>query len=179
MPLPYFGPEGLLPEGIHTADEVDIQQRLVDEFESSSTRHLLLAGLCQYRSELCSMGLRGEQWIDGSFVDQLRVDPEDIDLVNFCDQILLNRLEPDEQRRASILLGSSRETIETYKCHTFVVVKYPDDHPMAEGYEERRRYWRDWFSTPQEYSLTSKCPAPSRGRKGFVRMELDSSGDNP
>lgn len=90
-----------------------------------------------------------------------------------------DKLEPDAQRRVSRLLGGSRETIETYKCHTFVVVKYPDGHPMAEGYEERRRYWRDWFSTPQEYSLTSKRPAPSRGRKGFVRMELDSSGDYP
>lgn len=179
MPLPDFTAEGLLPEGIHSADEIEIKQRLVDEFHYSNTRESVHSGLCEYRSELCLLALKIEQWVDGSFVDQRRIDPEDVDLVNFCQQTQLNTLPPEAQSRANNLLGGGRETIETYKCHTFVVVKYPDNHPMAEGYEERRRYWRDWFSTPQEYTLTSKRPAPTRGRKGFIRMEIDSSGELP
>ena len=178
MPLPDFTNTGLLPEGIHRADEHEIKQRLVDDFGDSATRRSLYSGLCRYRDELRKLGLVGEQWIDGSFVDRERLNPADIDLVNFCDHPHLNSLSHDSQALAHTLLGAGKATMVTYKCHTFVVVRYPKDHPMSEGYEKRRRYWQDWFSTPQDYSSSYKRPAPERGRKGFVSMDIAASGEH-
>lgn len=178
MSLPNFTIAGLLPEGIHRADEHEIKQRLVDEFEDSVTRICLLSGLCRYRAELQKLGLFGEQWIDGSFVDQERLNPDDVDIVNFCHQDQQNALSAESQIRAYALIGAGKQTIETYKCHTFVVVRYPEGHPMSQGYDMRCRYWRDWFSTPQDYSSSYKRPAPERGRKGFVSMDIAASGEH-
>lgn len=177
MPLPAFTAEGLLPQGIHPATEEDVALLLVDPFIASRTRATLYNGLCRYRRDLTALDVIGIQWIDGSFVDQSRDDPADIDLVNFCEQHILNGVPVHNQERVFDLLGNASSTMEHYNCHSFVVVQYPAGHPMAEGYEARRRYWLAWFSTPQRYTELSKVPAPERGVKGIISMTLQCTKD--
>lgn len=172
MPLPAFTEEGLLPQGIHPATEEDVALLLVDPFISSRTRATLYNGLCCYRRDLTVLGVLGIQWIDGSFVDQSREDPADIDLVNICEQHILNCVSERNRERVLDLLGNASSTIEQYHCHSFIVVQYPAGHPMAEGFDARMRYWLAWFSTPQRYTASSKVPAPERGVKGIISMTL-------
>jgi hypothetical protein len=137
MSLPDFNTEGLLPDGVHPATEDELKERCVDSFTLSRSRNVIFQGLCTYRQELASLGICATQWIDGSFVDQKRRDPEDVDLVNFCDQAFINSLPVTSQQRIGEIIGAGSKTIQTHHCHTFVVMKYPDGHPMASKFEEK------------------------------------------
>ena len=43
---------------------------------------------------------------------------------------------------------------------------------MGANFEAQRKYWRDWFAMPQDYTGPVKVPAPHRGRKGIVQMNI-------
>lgn len=180
MPLPEFQPNGLLPEGVHPATEDELKARCVAPFATSRTRPNLFEGFQRYRQELDSLYLDVTQWVDGSFVDQTRLDPDDIDIVNFVDSSGLQNIPVDDQPKASQLLSGGETTKAEYHCHTYLVIAFPAEHPFAENFDERRRYWRKWWSRPQDYSSPpSKRPAPHRGPKGFVAMTVGSEAAAP
>ena len=93
--IPEWEPNGLLPpvpksnplsreRSPYLASLVEI----VDRFGGTTERRRLLTGLMDYRARLHAAGLvRGFQWIDGSFVEDIEwVEgraPRDIDVVNF------------------------------------------------------------------------------------------------
>lgn len=179
MSLPAFTANGLLPEGVHPNTEEELKERCVDPFYLSNTRKDIFDGLCSYRGELASLGVCSTQWINGSFVDETRRNPEDVDLVNFCDQGRLNSLPSASKSRVLEIIGAGEKTVPTHKCHSFLVIEYPAGHPMAATFEQKRRYWREWFAMPQEYTRTDKFPAPHRGQKGFVSMTVGNSSEAP
>ena len=89
-------------------------------------------------------------------------------------------MSPPERTVAGMLLGAGRATTAGYSCHTFLEIVFPPGHPYETAFEQRRLYWRHWFSTPQDYSNPpSKVPAPHRGRKGIVEMTVGDSAAAP
>jgi hypothetical protein len=107
----------------------------------------------------------------------MRRDPEDVDLVNFCDWGELNALSAAGRTNARQLLNGREVTKTNYDAHAFLVVKFPAGHPLELTFEPHRQYWRQWFATPQDYSGPAKSPAPSRGRKGIVQMHAGDAKD--
>lgn len=146
--------------------------RFVTPFPSSATRHRIHQSFCRYRTEVAALGVPATQWVDGSFVDSSRLDPEDVDVVNFCESSALNAFAPVIQKHIQPLLGGGDRTKTEYNTHTFLAIRFPPGHPFAAQFEERRKYWRDWFSRPQSYAGGRKLPAPWRGRKGFVQLNV-------
>lgn len=176
MPLPNFTIEDLLPPGVHAATEIDVQERCVDPFPDSLTRRDIYEGFCGYRRDLEALGVNLTQWVDGSFTDRTRLDPEDIDLVNFAKSSEISGLDVTNQTRAVELLNGREQTKAAYSCHTFLVVIFPLGHPLESHFEGQRKYWRQVWSTPQDYSKPPvKSPAPHRGSKGIIAMTV---GDN-
>ena len=173
MPLPDFDPNGLLPDGVHPATRQDLEARCVTPFSTSTTRPGILTAFSNYRDALAALGLNVTQWVDGSFVDQLRLDPEDVDVVNFGDSANLNAAAAKHGGTQILTLLDGREATKTaYKSHTFLRIHFPAGHVMAAGFESQRKYWRTWFATPQDYTSSVKVPAPKRGRKGIVQMTV-------
>ena len=172
MPLPAYEPNGLLPDGVHAATPQDLESRCVSPFPTSTTRAGIFTGFTSYQNALAALGLNVTQWVDGSFVDQSRLDPEDVDLVNFCDSTNLNTASAAHGASIIALLNGGKATQANYKTHTFLRVAFPAGHAMGTSFEAQRKYWRDWFAIPQDYTGPAKVPAPHRGRKGIVQMSV-------
>ncbi len=172
MALPSLNAHGLLPEGVHAGTPDGLHERFVMDFTASETRPSLHAGLMRYRRDLLALGIHATQWIDGSFVDGTRSDPEDVDVVNFCHAGVLDRL-PSTSRLLTLSLLTVRDGMQgLYGVHAFLVPVFPRRHPRWSGFEDRRRYWRRWLALPQDYTGGSKRPAPARGEKGLVQLTL-------
>jgi hypothetical protein len=169
MPLPAFNARGLLPDGIHDATIDELHARSVVEFPGSATRADIFANFVRYRDAIVALGFSVTQWVDGSFVDLTRRDPEDIDVVNFCesDNIRAASAGIDEIDR---LLGAGRDTVPEYQVHSFFVPAYDYDHHLWGKFEMQRKYWRRQFSQPLNYPR--KHLAPERGPKGIVQITL-------
>jgi hypothetical protein len=176
MSLPTFTAEGLLPDGVHPATEDELKERCVDPFPTSRTRQPVFDGFCRYRADLSGLGLNITQWADGSFMDSTRLDPDDIDLVNFISEAEVNSIPVANRPRAAALLDGRDATKTSYSCHTFLEIAFPPGHPFAPICEQQRRQWRHFWGMPQDYSKPPvKTPAPHRGRKGFVSMVVGDS----
>lgn len=97
MPIPAFdGILNVLPPHLGTNGKVEhlspyecIMQEVCERFATSSQRIGILRGFLALRQELWSLNLRGFQWMDGSFVEDIEVQenrsPGDIDVVTFFD----------------------------------------------------------------------------------------------
>jgi hypothetical protein len=172
MPLPDFEQNGLLPDGVHVATRPELEARCVTPFPASKTRPGIFAAFSGYQDALEALGLNVTQWADGSFVDQLRLDPEDIDVVNFCNFADLVAIAVAQRPQVSALLNGGEATKVAYKTHTFLRILFPAGHAMAANFEAQRKYWRTWFATPQDYTGPVKVPAPQRGPKGIVQITI-------
>lgn len=172
MALPDFNAQGLLPEGVHLATTGDLKDRFVAPFAGSVTRQKIFDNFCRYQTVVAALGVHATQWVDGSFVDQSRLDPEDVDAVNFCEFSLLNSLPVAAQIQITPLLDGRVSTKTAYDTHTFLEIRFPAGHLFEASFEQQRKYWRDWFSRPQDYSGPTKVEALWRGRKGIVQMNV-------
>ncbi len=118
---------------------------LCQRFGTSDRRREILEGFLALRAKLFDMGLRGFQWLDGSFLEDIEAqgnrDPEDIDVVTFIADPLaydeLNRLIDEHS-----WLKEPNELKRTYHVDHFLV-------PL--GTEPRHlvahvRYWYGLFS---------------------------------
>lgn len=179
MALPVFNSAELLPDGIHAANQAELEARCVSAFTKSVTRPTVYAGLVKYQAALAALGLNVTQWVDGSFVDSSRLDPEDIDLVNFTHSKELNELDAVGQMNATRLMEGREATKPPYHCHTFLVVQFPDGHPLESKYDAMRKYWRAFFSHARDYRQASKPQALWRGRKGLVEMHVGDANLSP
>lgn len=180
MPLPTFNADGILPDGVHPATEAELKVRCVDPFQASTSRQNVFDGFCRYRGELSGLGINVTQWVDGSFTDETRLNPEDIDLVNFVFSGEINALPLGDRPLATALLNGREATKSQFSCHTFLETVFPPGHPFAPAFERQRRYWRKWWSTPQDYSKPPvKVPAPHRGSKGIVLMTVGAPAAAP
>lgn len=174
MPLPPFDSRGLLPEGIHlAATEAELHALCVAPFPRSASRPRIFQNFCRYRAAIAALGLHVNQWIDGSFLDQTRLDPEDIDVINFLSADQLRALPAPDRPAAFKLLRDAATDAPEYDTHSFLHITYAyDDLPWSAESEAKRKQQRDWFSRTQRYTLTSKKEALNRGRKGIVQMTI-------
>ncbi len=170
MPIPTFNASQLLPEGIHTMTLDECEFLFVQGFPDSSSRAPLFRKFRDYSDLIASFAIHAKQWINGSFVDASRIDPEDIDVVTFISTGVFEALEPDVKSRIRSSLHGGHATKEQFGSHTFMVLVFPADH-RARYFSELeisgvRRFW----SHAREYGSWGKRLAPDRGAKGFVEL---------
>ena len=105
---------------------------LVRPFADSRHRELLLEHLLALLTEVRSVGIFTEAWIDGSFVSD-KEEPGDIDIVLWYN--VASSLSPRELRTYRELLDSD-----------FMMFRYGCDvYLAANGNDKQRRYWKNWF----------------------------------
>jgi hypothetical protein len=92
VPIPKALPVGILPPFLKSPvrrDSISPYQatpvELIERYATSAPRIRILEGLFAYRAELRRAGLSsGFQWIDGSFVEALSREPNDVDVITFA-----------------------------------------------------------------------------------------------
>lgn len=138
-----FDTRGYLAPGIHDAGADQIEEHLVKAFPTSQTRPQIFAGYSLHAETLRSLGLKVEQFIDGSFAST-KNDPGDIDLVCFIDAATVDALAPNQQALLESLV-SGPLTKTAFSCDAYFAPTYPDGHPNSGEARSTRKYWMGEF----------------------------------
>lgn len=169
-PIPDHLPTGALPvlrdparpqdRGVNAPYSTTLIE-VVDRFGTSRERRAILAGYMALREELARVKVYGFQWLSGSFVeDDAAYVPGDIDVVSWAvagpgtDPIVATTAWQD-----AIQAPASKATYRT-------------DHYLealggsAEAVIASTVYWYELWSSRKPRGTAS------RGRKGFLRVEL-------
>jgi hypothetical protein len=70
----------LLPAGFHRMDMPGLRRLAVVRFPDSFTRPAIMTHLEQIIDRINASGIRGEIWVDGSFLTE-KLNPEDVDVL--------------------------------------------------------------------------------------------------
>jgi hypothetical protein len=141
---------------------------LVDHFSSTSSpeRVAILGGFLNFRAALHKAGIvRGFQWLDGSFLEQVelleRRPPRDMDVVTFFHL-------PDGRDQKSLVQGNpglfdpkALKSTHTMDAYFFVL-----GDPTEAGHVKRISYWYSLWSHRRDWLW-----------KGFVQVDLDPAQD--
>lgn len=154
-------------------------EMLIDRFCTSRERARILLGLNAYRKALFEEGfLLGEQWIDGSFVEQCERNrgrpPQDIDLLTLFHRPL--RYQNDDARWKSDYknvihkqLFNPRSNKTAYLCDTYSL----DLDGAASDMIKWSCYWFGLFSEQRETGARKgiiKVPLPT-DKMEFIKLE--------
>lgn len=132
---------------------------VVRRFGTSEHRCTILRGLLHYRTELRRIGVaRAFQWLDGSFVENIPREPNDIDAVTFAEQVpRLGALQTSDQE-----LFDASKTKQRFSCDAYLVqLAIANRAKMV----ERVAYWYGLFSHRR---VTFEW-------KGIVQVDLDDA----
>ena len=140
---------------------------IVERFGQTSIRRRLLTGLLDYRVEMHNAGLvRGFQWLDGSFAENVEVnkgrEPRDIDLVTFF-------CIPDGHTQQSLLntfpnLFNKTKIKKQHGVDAFFVSL---SQANPESIVRRSSYWHGLFSHRRDDFRW----------KGYVQIDLAANHD--
>jgi hypothetical protein len=137
-----------------TIDEV------VDRFATSDRRRSILTGLLNFRTSLRAAGMVvGNQWLDGSFVENRPTEPNDVDVVTF------HELAPADEAAfasANLALVRSSATKAAYMVDAYFVSL------RSLGAVADATYWYGLFSHQR---VTERW-------KGILQVPLASSDDD-
>jgi hypothetical protein len=166
MPIPKALPIGILPPFLKSPIRRDgispylaTPAELVERYATSPRRIRILEGLLAYRSELRRVGLSvGFQWIDGSFVETLNREPEDVDVVTVSS--LPVSCSPDDEH-----LFKAAEAKRRFLCDAYFVDLANGEATWAVN---ESVYWYGLFSHQRQ----------THRWKGIVQMDLASSDDD-
>lgn len=123
----------LLTAGYHPMTWQALEATCLTPFTNSTTRPTLTKQLEQFLNELRGLGLKGELWVDGSYVTD-KLDPGDVDLVYVPDLACAPALENNYARIHLLFAQLGAKAL--YNCHAFLVDP-ADTDTLA--------YWRGLF----------------------------------
>lgn len=176
MPIPQFDfVHDLIPP--HNGDPTDPDSvspypctltELVEVLGFTNERRQIIHGFLRLRRELLTLGLKGFQWIDGSFCElkewRLGVPPNDIDVVTFI-------TAPDDEDTIDRLVGSRLELIDSeFTKGEFLVDHYVVPLPGRDygTIIAQSTYWHGLFSHRRGDEI----------QKGMLQIDLNSTMDD-
>lgn len=159
---------GVLPP--HLGDPRDVTQlspykctmtEVCERFATSKERIAILEGVLSFREQLLQLGIKGFQWLDGSFLEDIETQenrpPNDIDMVTFVaepiDTAVLNAAIIGND---PTLLIRAANKAKYHIDHFWMPLGSPPDQIV-----EHSRYWYGLFSHRRD-----------RQWKGMLRVEL-------
>ena len=152
-----------LPPGIHRCSVEELRAAFVDAFPSSASREWIFSGFLKLRETALRCGLRGFQWIDGSFAEG-KLDPNDVDVVTVCtfDSVA----SAAAQDFAASVLANGERTKTIFQTDSFLLVELPEGHPKRDEFLEDMASWREFWGRTR-----------SGVAKGFLQIDLHSEGE--
>jgi len=128
----------ILSAGIHDFNLQKFEKKFVKPF-SSSTRRQLFKRFKVFCQEFETAGIPFELWADGSFVTN-KADPADMDLVIFCKQSDVERLDDFKRKSLQNLVDNSIAKAR-YQCDVYFAI-WED--------KSQRDYWRKWYGNGRD-----------------------------
>lgn len=137
----------LIPYDLHQISISELEEEFVNPFPNSTTRKDIIDGHSNYVIDLFQV-LESNffQWLDGSFVTQ-KIDPNDIDVVNFVHYSELTNDKVNLLRRFLTHIGNPKEE---YMVDGFLVPVYDSADPRYAFTQDRYNYWRTFLGKDRE-----------------------------
>ena len=88
-------------------------------------------------------GLRGNLWLDGSFLTE-KIDPEDVDYL-LC--VASDLYENDPAVRAAVDWASAEDRHFSHYCDAYKWIEYTSGHPLFKNAVRERADWTQWYGT--------------------------------
>jgi len=151
----------LKPYGKNIINVESLKAGFVDPFNEGSSRKKLYKGYVKYNTDLKRVlsNKKYYQWINGSFIST-KVNPRDIDMVNFIDFELAGVNEKELKR------FTNRQSKVKYGIDGYIVRIYPEAHKNFIRTKSDLIYWENWFG------MSAKNRRKQRYPKGFVELEV-------
>lgn len=105
----------------------EVKSALVDSFPGSKTRAPIYEDWLKLRERLSQLITLEIQWLNGSYATT-KVDPNDLDLATFANSDEVEGLDPIQEAELNELVSGPSK--EAPRCDSFLIVEYPDDHPL-------------------------------------------------
>ena len=129
---PLYGP------GVHRITFDAFGLATVAAFPTSGRRAILFRNLSQWLDALRARGMAGHCWLDGSFLTE-KLDPGDIDLVYFPDQVNL------QQPYAPKVIAEVRRLLDPAYARALFELDIYLVHPASPDVLQVTAYWRGWL----------------------------------
>ena len=104
------------------------------------------------------------QWIDGSFINNRTLEPNDIDFVTIIDYDIYLTYEQEIDKR----FNKFSAPLFYEKLDAYILKVYPNTHEFYMAYKSDYAYWYDWFSSSKKNIRTNQ-----RFNKGFIQLNFD------
>jgi hypothetical protein len=141
----------LLDLGFYPMSLEAVRQLCVSDerFQLSKTRAMIMENLESLINGLRTIGVRGNTWIDGSFLTE-KIDPDDVDILLYLDDATHRGMSTGQKADIDWLL-KNEEVKEVYNCDSHVHIEFPvghDSHAFGQymhAYYLRQFGWDEFF----------------------------------
>lgn len=103
-------------------------------------------GLEHVVGRISSADVRGELWLDGSFLTQ-KIDPMDVD---YLLRVGSDIYDHDPEKRTIVDWASSAELKDSCSCDAYKWIEYNVGHPLFADSERDREYWTNWYGVSRK-----------------------------
>jgi hypothetical protein len=110
----------------------------------SSTRSKVMEGFRDVLKRIVRCGLRGELWINGSFLTE-KIDPPDIDCVAMIPSQFYDDGSPVQKDVIDWLQSKANEPKRLYLCDTSAELVYDENSPNHYMHADMVEYWQRTF----------------------------------
>ncbi len=139
----------ILPPSLKKMTLGELKQICVDDFPSSKTRKNLFDQLVIIIKELNNKTIKGDIWIDGSFLTQ-KIDPNDIDILLYISNDFYENAGKEQKE---IINWVNRNLRNSHKCHSYVSVIRQKDDPQYWLGQYMHAYWMRQFGFDRENQM--------------------------
>jgi hypothetical protein len=131
----------LFGEGFHRMSLETIEKLCVERFPLSSTRKEIMAGLKATLEKVASSGLKGEAWLNGSFITE-KIDPADSDIVLMIPAVFYESGTDAQKHIIDWLTSNEDEPKKLFRCDAYVHLKYETGTPEEKLWENTLARWQ-------------------------------------
>jgi hypothetical protein len=105
-----------------------------------------MQGLKTFVQRLEEDGVKGELWIDGSFLTE-KIDPKDVDVLLRYDGVAYNTGPAAAHKRVDWVIANQKETL---KCDSYILMEYPEGHALHTEGKWWYAYWHHKYGFSRE-----------------------------
>ena len=122
----------------------ELRQICVDNFPTSQSRPIIMAGMENLLAELTKNGISADVWVDGSFLTE-KIEPGDVDLVFSIAADVYDNGTPQRRQILDMINSQGSMMKQHYHCHTFGFIEYPIGHRYHGVSLRSTKYWIHQF----------------------------------
>jgi hypothetical protein len=127
----------LLPVGFHQMTIEALRDLCVKKFPSSKSRPTIMDYLEGIINSLAHLNVVADVWVNGSFLTE-KIEPADSDIVVCIQHHVYENGTPAQQNMINWINTNLKAAL---LCDSYILVEYPQGHPLHTEGEWMRAYW--------------------------------------